>query len=137
MSSYNVIKRKELINDLVQMAYADTDLGLEEKEFILAVATRMRIPKKEVLELLKNRNTKGTSIPNTISKRIVHFHRIMLVMFIDGNINDKELQLLREIALRYGYSHEVVTELIEAMKRHPYGEIPANELMQIHQRGYN
>ncbi len=137
MTTYTVLQRKALLNDLVEMAYADSTIKMEESEFILAVGKRMKVPQEEILDLLSDPKTKGGSIPTTNFKRILHFHRIMIVMFIDDNIHNAELQLLHEIALKYGYSNEVVTELLDAMKRFPYGEIPAEELKEIHSRSYN
>ncbi|MGB3592306.1 MAG: hypothetical protein WBA16_11535 [Nonlabens sp.] len=137
MATYTITQKKSLLTDLIQMASIDYPLKKEESEFIYAVGKSMNIEPDEVGFLINNYQEIDKVVPKTTYKRILQFHRIMIIMFIDNHIHEKEVELLYRIALKYGYRVDIVHELLEAMEDHPYGEIPERQLMEIHSRARN
>lgn len=130
--TYSIDEKKSLIAELILMALIDKELRTEEIAFIKTVGKRMEVGDNEIMEMIKNASDLEVSTPKTMTKRVVHFHRLMLMMHIDGNVNDRELQLLNEIALRYGFRKSVVDRLLTTMKQYPHGEIPPSQLLEIH-----
>ncbi len=130
--SYTIQERTNILRELIAMAYADEHLKREEIEFIKAIASRMDVGMDQLQKMLENPTSKPVKPPQEFTKRIIHFHRLMLMMHIDGKVEDSELQLLHEIALSYGIRGVTVNKLLATMSRYPHGEIPAQELLSIH-----
>ena len=135
--TYTLREKTDILNELIAMAYADQHLKKEEIEFIKAIAQRIHVSEEQLQEMMDNPNSEPVKPPKKFVKRIIHFHRLMLMMHIDGSVDDKELQLLHEIALRYGIRGVTVAKLLNTMKSYPHGEIPPSELLQIHSETSN
>jgi uncharacterized tellurite resistance protein B-like protein len=135
--TYTVNEKKSLIADLILMALVDKELRTEEIAFIKSVGKRMDVGEKELVEMISKPEQLVVETPKDFTKRIIHFHRLMLMMHIDGNVDHKELQLLNEIALKYGFRKTIVDSLLATMAKYPHGEIPPSELLQIHTSSSN
>ncbi|WP_124980526.1 tellurite resistance TerB family protein [Nonlabens xiamenensis] len=135
--TYTTEERKQILGALIQMALADGQLQKEEIAFITSVAKRMEIGGQEVQHMLKNPENLKTVVPQDYTKRIVHFHRMMLMMHIDGHVDDQELQLLHEVGLQFGFRKTTIDALLKTMSKYPHGDIPPSELMQIHVSNQN
>jgi hypothetical protein len=129
---YSIDEKKSLIAELILMALVDKELKSEEMAFVKTVGKRMEVEDLEIMGMIKNAADLEVSTPKSMTKRIIHFHRLMLMMHIDGTVNVQELQLLNEIALRYGFRKTIVDRLLSTMTQYPHGEIPPSELLQIH-----
>ncbi len=135
--TYTTDEKKSLISDLILMALVDNELRKEEIAFIKAVGGRMELSETELLEMMEHPEKLNVVTPKNFTKRIVHFHRLMLMMHIDGTVDERELQLLNEIALKYGFRKTIVDSLLATMLQYPHGEIPPTELLQIHSSSNN
>jgi uncharacterized tellurite resistance protein B-like protein len=134
---YTTKEKKHIISELILMAHADNRLKKEEITFITSVGKRMKLSDEEIKYMLNHPEELTIKVPKDYTKRIVHFHRMMLMMHIDGHVDEQELQLLHEVALQYGFRKTTVDILLQSMIKYPHGEIPASELMQIHIRDSN
>ena len=135
--TYTVQEKTDILMELISMAHADQHLKQEEVEFIKVVGKRLQVDEKQISEMLDQPSGETTKPPKEFIKRILHFHRIMLMMRIDGDVDEKELQLLHEIALRYGIRRLTVLSLLEVMEKYPHGDIPPTELLAIHTQSSN
>ena len=135
--SYTIQEKTDILKELIAMAHADNHLKKEEIEFIKAIAVRIEVGEEQLNDMLQNPDNEPVKTPKQFVKRIIHFHRLMLMMHIDGNVDDSELQLLHEIALRYGIRGVTVNKLLSTMERYPHGEIPPSELLEIHSETSN
>jgi uncharacterized tellurite resistance protein B-like protein len=134
---YTIEEKKHIISELILMAHADKHLKKEEIAFITSVGKRMQLSDEEITYMVDHPEELTTIVPKDYTKRIVHFHRMMLMMHIDGHVDDQELQLLHDVALQYGFRKTTVDALLQSMIKYPYGEIPPSELMKIHMRSVN
>lgn len=134
---YSTQEKTDILKELIAMAYADNELRKEEMEFIKAIALRIEVGEDQLINMIENPDVEPVKPPKQFVKRIIHFHRLMLMMHIDGSVDDKELQLLHEIALRYGIRGVTVNKLLHTMSHYPHGEIPPTELLQIHSQTSN
>ena len=135
--TYTLQEKTDILKELIAMAYADQHLKKEEIEFIKAIAKRIHVNEEQLREMMEHPDQDAVQPPKEFVKRIIHFHRLMLMMHIDGNVDDSELQLLYEIALRYGIRGITVTKLLNTMEKYPHGEIPPSELLEIHSETSN
>ncbi|MEN8817495.1 MAG: hypothetical protein ABF274_11585 [Nonlabens sp.] len=134
---YTTEEKKHIISELILMAHADQHLKKAEIAFIKSVGKRMELDDDDIIYMIQHPEELTTLVPKDYTKRIVHFHRMMLMMHIDGHVDDQELQLLHDVALQYGFRKGTVDALLQSMTRYPHGEIPASELMEIHIRNSN
>ncbi|MGJ8685630.1 MAG: hypothetical protein ACSHWW_13450 [Nonlabens sp.] len=135
--TYTDQEKIAILSELVLMAHADSKIKKEELSFLHAISKRLDLDKDLLGQMLENPKDLKIEIPQHFIKRVVHFHRLMLMMHIDGDVDKAELQLLYETALRYGIRKSTVDTLISTMEKYPHGEIPPTELLSIHQRDNN
>lgn len=135
--TYTNQEKRAILSELILMAHADQQIKKEELAFLQAISKRLELSEEELSYMIDNPGELENEIPKQFVKRIVHFHRLMLMMHIDGHVDNAELQLLYETALRYGIRKSTVDTLLTTMEKYPHGEIPPAELMSIHQRNHN
>ena len=128
-------EQKSLISDLILIAKADDKITHGEYDFIQRVAERMGITPKEVDDLFHDPLPTKTSF--TELERITHFHKMVLLMNVDGETHEKEVTLLRDFGLKLGIRPGAVEQVLVAMERYEHKIIPSQELLQIFNTYYN
>ena len=71
------------------------------------------------------------------SERIVQFHRLVLLMNIDGEITDVEIIKLHNFGLRMGLNHESINKVLYLMESFPNKIVPPDVLIDIFKVQYN
>lgn len=127
--------QKSLLSDLILMAKADDKITQGEYDFIHLIAERMGISKKEVRELYHDPLPTKKSF--TELERITHFHKMVLLMNVDGEAHDKEIAFLRGFGLELGIRPGAVDQILVAMERYEHKIIPSEKLLQIFNTYYN
>lgn len=127
--------QKSLLSDLILMAKADNKITQGEYDFIHRLAERMGISEKEVRELYHNPLPTKKSF--TELERITHFHKMLLLMNVDGETHEKELTFLRGFGLELGLRPEAVEQILIDMERYEHKIIPSEKLLQIFNTYYN
>ncbi len=128
-------KKYGLLSDLIALAFADNTLKNEEYDFILRMAKRMDISEAEVEHLLEH-PVKSQPIANEMD-RIVHFHKLVLLMNVDREVHDREVLLLREFGIKLGIRPGAVDRILNRTQEIENHVIPANELIGIFKTYYN
>jgi uncharacterized tellurite resistance protein B-like protein len=127
--------QKSLLSDLILMAKADDKITQGEYDFIHRIAERMGISEKEVRELYHNPLPSKGSF--TELERITHFHKMLLLMNVDGETHKKELAFLRGLGLRLGLRAGAVEQVLVVMEDYEHKIIPSEKLLQIFNTYYN
>lgn len=135
--TYTKQEKKAILSELILMAHADKHIKKEELTFLEAIGKRLELDLDELHLMIERPEELKIEVPKQFVKRVVHFHRLMLMMHIDGHVDSAELQLLYNTALRYGIRKSTVDTLLGTMKKYPHGEIPPSELLEIHDRNNN
>ncbi len=127
--------QKSLLSDLILMAKADDKITQGEFDFIHRLAERMGISEKEVRDLYHNPLPTKKSF--TELERITHFHKMVLMMNVDGETHKKEVSFLRDFGLELGLRPEAVEQILVAMEEYKHKIIPSEKLLQIFNTYYN
>lgn len=114
---------------LIAMAKADNHICEIEREFLLAIAMQMGISEIEFEILLENPIPHQP--PQTFLEKVVQFHRLVLVMNVNGRNTPEELNTLYKIALRMGISDETVGLILKEMTQYENKVIPPDRLISI------
>jgi len=129
------LQQQSLLSDLIVLAHADNKVTAQEYDFIHRLAQRMEVSKEAVDALFEN------PVPSkpifSELERITHFHKLILVMNVDGEIHPSEVATLRNFGLRMGIRQAAIDQILEEMTRYENNLIPSQELIKIFQTYYN
>lgn len=128
-------EQKSLLSDLILMAKADEKITHGEYDFIHRLASSMSISDEEVRELYHNPLPTKKSF--TELERITHFHKMVLLMNVDGEAHEKEKAFLRGFGLELGLRPDAVEQVLVVMEHYEHNIIPSQELLKIFNTYYN
>ena len=124
-----------LISDFIFLAKADEKVTSSEYDFINRLAQRMDVSQEEVDKLFEN------PVPSkplfSEMERIIHFHKLVLLMNVDRETHEKEVVALRNFGLKMGIRTGAVDKILVEMDKHEDKIIPSEELIKIFQTYYN
>lgn len=129
------LKKQALISDLIVLAHADDKVTSSEYDFILRLALRMGVTKTEV-DALFDHPVPSKPLFSEL-ERIIHFHKLVLVMSVDGEVHPKEVDYIKEFGLRMGIRPAAVDRILSKLDEYEDGIIPASDLIGIFQTYYN
>lgn len=124
-----------LLSDMIALARTSEGVNETEYNFLLAVADQMGISESEVRELA-NSKPKHVILKNEF-ERILHFHRLVLLMNVDQDTSKKELLIVKNFGLRLGLHQEAVNKVLEVMDNYPNKIIPPEVLINIFKVQHN
>ena len=105
-------ERLSHVKTMLAIALADGKLEENEIAAIATVASRENVDVKEVEKMLEGKDNVTFTIPKSDEEKAQQIKDLVVLMMIDGTINEKELALCRAVAENYGYRPEVVDALV-------------------------
>ena len=119
------------LSDLIKLSRVDGNESHSELNFINSVAARLRIEKSDV-ERIKNGELEITiSVPDSKSKAIKQFHRLIILTGIDRLIFKEEVSFCMEVGLRMGLNVEAIEEVLRKTLRNQTHLIQIDEVEEI------
>ena len=122
-------RNKAIIAMLYKMAVADNDLHFVEQELILQIAEQMGLRMEDVAIVFANPDDYVLRPPKNEEDRMTILYYLLFTMRIDGVIKPAEEKLCYEAGLQLGFHHQLVTDLINIMKKYLDREVPSEELL--------
>ena len=121
-------RNKALISDLIVLAHADEKVTKSEYDFIQRLATRMELTTTDVDQLFED--PKPSAPLFNEMDRIIHFHRLILLMNVDRETHPKEVAAIRNFGLKMGIRPVVIDQIVS------FGAFPcSHQVRQRSQRG--
>ena len=124
---------------MIAFAKYDKDIKEIEYNFLLGVAKQLNISRED-FEYLIEHPVMYTHLKSH-SERIVQFHRLVLLMNIEQEINQSEnskvVIKLYNFGLGMGLSHESITKVLYLMESFPNKIVPPDVLIDIFKTQYN
>jgi len=127
--------KNALISDLIILAKADEKITPQEYDLILRLAKRMGVTKRKVKVLLQNPVVSKPIFSEL--KRITHFHKLLSLMNVDGEVHEKEIIVLRNFGLKMGIRPGAINQILIKMNEYEDKIIPTQELLNILRAHYN
>lgn len=116
--SKNTDKCKEYLKELIRVAKADGYLENSEYQFILKVAEKLECTSEEVNTLSQEISSE---VPNEArqskEQRLKLLFDLVGIMMIDGSIDPKELLLCKNIAMKSGFEHRVIDDIVYRIEK--------------------
>jgi hypothetical protein len=133
----NRVEKLSLLSEMIAFAKHEKDIKNIEYNFLLGVAKQLEISREDFDYLIEN--PINYIHLKSHSERIVQFHRLVLLMNIDGERenNHKNVIKLYNFGLRMGLSHESITKVLYLMESFPNKIVPPDVLIDIFKTQYN
>jgi len=129
---------EEKLSALSQLiAFARTGKAIKDVEydFLVLIANQIGVTKEAFDELLLN------PVPHinlqSESERIVQFHRLLLLMNVDKEIEASELEKIHQLGLKMGLNIQAIDKTLEIMQKYKNNNIPPEVLLSIFKTYYN
>jgi len=133
MSTYE--EKLSMLSQMISFAQEDSVIKLSEYYFLLRVASSLGVEKDTFDNLLQDRPK--NKILQTQAERIVQFHRLVLLMNIDGEQNPSEIGKLHDMGLWMGLPPSAIGQVLEVMHQYPDKVVPPEVLIKIFTAHYN
>lgn len=133
----NRVEKLSLLSEMIAFAKYDKDLKNIEYNFLLGVARQLEISREDFEYLIEHPVT-YTHLKSH-SERIVQFHRLVLLMNIEGEDENNSSGVIKlyNFGLRMGLSHESITKVLYLMESFPNKIVPPDVLIDIFKTQYN
>lgn len=124
-----------LLSQLIQMAKADKEIREAEFQFLFSLAAQMEIGKEDFLRLFEE-NIEFEP-PRLEAERIVQFQRLILLMNVDLDIDEREMNYIREVGIRMGLQPRATNTVLKEMHNYENKIVPPARLIEIFSTYHN
>ena len=110
-------KNKSYIKNLLEVAIADGILDDSELKLVISIASNFDISKEEVIEIKDNPSTIQFTPPSSYSAKVKLLEDLVKIMIADKQIDEKEVKICKDLALKLDIAPVIVDELIQSSIR--------------------
>ena len=121
MSLFNVFNRNEEaknrshIKNLLEVAISDGELDDSELELIISIAGKFDITRNEVISIKENHQDIEFIPPSSYSAKVKLMEDLVKVLLADKKIEEEEIEICKELALKLKLNSMVVDDLISSI----------------------
>ncbi|MFK5974730.1 MAG: TerB family tellurite resistance protein [Flavobacteriaceae bacterium] len=133
MSSY--YEKLSILSEMISFAKVDNIVKDVEYNFLLGVAAQLGID-RNLFDSLFEKEVEHR-IPKSQADRILQFHRLLLLMNVDGVQKLVEVNRLHSIGLGMGLPPYAIEQVLSIMHQYPNKVIPPHVLIDIFKVHYN
>jgi tellurite resistance protein len=109
------------VQALVALALADGNISEHEKAIIAKICIREGLSMKDLQKAIESVDPKKHTFPKDDDKKVRYLIDMVLLMMVDGNIDEDEVLLCKVTARAMGFHESVidamVLEIIEAARK--------------------
>lgn len=105
-------KRLSHIKNLVALAASDGELDKNELDLIFRIGARVGLSRDELLRIIQRPESISFRAPEYFRERIEQLYDMVLIMMIDGEIHENEVALCKLTAIRLGFKHQVIDQMV-------------------------
>ncbi len=128
-------EKHSLLAELIKLAKADGTIREIEFQFLLSIAAQMGVTKDDFKSLFEEYIEFNP--PKMEAERIIQFQRLILLMNVDLNIDQSELDYIKDLGIRMGLHPSATNRVLEEMHKHPNKIIPPATLIDIFKTYHN
>jgi uncharacterized tellurite resistance protein B-like protein len=108
-------KVRAKVLEMFSLAIADGFVAPEELTVIYAKGAELGLEQSHVNEIVQNPYSVAFDEPSDLAEAIVRLHDLGVVMASDGVIDERELNLVRSFARRFGIKPELVDNVVSGI----------------------
>lgn len=100
------------VRNLVALAYADGKFSDEEKQYVANVATEVGMTADEMKLIINDPDGIRFEMPSNDIEKLEQLYDLILLMMIDGELNENEMIFCRAMAIKMKIPYQIVDELV-------------------------
>jgi len=120
---------------MIAFAKIDNKIGEPEYNFLLGVAIHLNVD-QEIFDALFENEAEHVVLKSE-TDRIIHFHRLVLLMNVDKKLLPIEINRIHNIGLDMGLPPAAIHKVLRLMHEYPDNVIPPKVLIDIFKAHYN
>jgi hypothetical protein len=128
-------EKLSLLTQLIKMARVDQEIREDEFQFLSAIAAQIGVSSAEFEKLFEEYI--DFQPPIFEFDRIVQLHRLVLLMNVDKEIDEKEILYIKSLGIKLGLNPLAVAEVLDTMTNYPNNLIPPEKLISIFRTFHN
>lgn len=109
-------KNQSYLKNLIAVAMADGELDDKEAQALMRVATRLGISEAEVRDIIAQHNSIQFVLPRDPKDRVRQLWDLLLIVLVDGRVEERELATLERFALKLRLRPAVATALVRRLQ---------------------
>jgi len=125
----NTLKKATLAL-LMQMTVSDEQIAPIEEKYIEYVAKELSVSLLDVNDIRDNPDRFDLKPPQEEQERMTILYYLLFTMRIDGKIDKREEELCYKAALKLGFNHQMVSDLIAVIKNNKGLDLPTDSLIK-------
>ena len=94
------------------LAYADGKFSDEERQYVANVATEVGMTADEMKQIINDPDSIRFIMPENDIEKIEQLYDLILLMMIDGDLNENEMIFCRAMAIKMKIPYQVVDEMV-------------------------
>ena len=102
------------LQNLVALAEADGILHEDEIDLLNKIGKHYGLKANEILEIFRNQQGSELKIPANFDQKINQLFEMVKLMMVDKVIDEKEMQLAKELCKSLKFDDKIINLLIEA-----------------------
>lgn len=110
-----VENNKSHLKNLIAVAMSDGNMDGNEAKALFAVATRLGIDEINIRHLVANHNDIKFVLPKDRKDRIQQFWDLIMIILADGKIEDREMVVFEQFAMKLGVRKAIIAGLIRKL----------------------
>jgi uncharacterized tellurite resistance protein B-like protein len=122
-------EKLSLLTELIKLADADNSSREEEYLFMQWVAGSIGVSSADFNKLFDE--FVEFTPPKLEVDRIIQFQRMVILANVDGEVDENEIQKIREMGLRMALNELAVDQVLAEMEEAENGILPADRLVEI------
>lgn len=117
--------RRNYMRNLIILAALDGQVNEKERKLIYRIGKSRGLKNWQLDELIvEDIRDAEVFVPETPGNRMSLLYDLMLMVYLDGEVDDQETDLIKGIIAKYNLRQELVDHLIDLFR---YGAPPAGE----------
>lgn len=113
VSSSELKSKKSHLKNLYSVAMADGKLENMESDFLINIANKLYVEPSVVQNIIRFPEDILFYVPSHNREKIDQIYECVLMSFIDGNLNEREIAACKLISVKFGFRPVVVDKMIE------------------------
>lgn len=111
-NSYDKKKRKSHFKNLFNVARVDGGVDRSELDLIVGLAEKFQMSTEEVTKIIRNPEAVAWVMPKTTGERLEHLYDLVVVMIVNGQIDERELFLCKSLGVKLGFGEDTIDSLV-------------------------
>lgn len=126
MKNFGSDDKRELIEWMIQLLKADGKESSREWAYVNEVANQYDL---EISSAVQSASTINLAVPD--HDRMVLFYYLLFLSKIDGEVDDQEVLLLRDFALRLGFRPAMADDFAGVLRAYSGQQVPTEEMIGV------